>query len=198
MTRIILASASRHRQALLSAAGIDFEAMAPQVDERAVEAALGPKAASGDIVAVVLAQAKAEEVSARFGDALVIGADQTLALGDRLFHKPATIGEARRNLLALRGRTHQLHSAVCLAIAGKMVWSHLATADMTMREFDPGFAGRYLARIGDRALASVGVYQVEAEGIQLFERIEGDFLAIVGLPLLPLLAQLRDRGAIDG
>src|SRR5690554_6788181 len=99
MTRIILASASRHRQALLSAAGVEFEAVTPEIDERAVEAALGPDAVSGDDVAAVLAQAKAGEVSARHADALVIGADQTLALGDRLFHKPETIEEARRNLL---------------------------------------------------------------------------------------------------
>lgn len=198
MSRIILASGSRHRQALLDAAGIEFESVSPEVDERAVEAALGPETAGGELVASILAQAKATEVSDRFPDALVIGADQTLALGDRLFHKPKDIEEARRNLLELRGRTHQLFSAVCLAQNGEIIWEHVSSIDMTMRDFDPGFAGRYLARIGEKALASVGVYQIEGVGIQLFEKIEGDVFAIVGLPMLPLLEELRRRGAIDG
>lgn len=198
ITQIILASASAHRQALLSAAGIEFEVVVPEIDERAVEAGLGREARGGELVATVLAQAKAADVSARFEDSLVIGADQTLALGDRLFHKPADMEEARRNLLALRGKTHQLHSAVCLAHKGEVVWEHLSTVDMTMRDFGPGFAGRYLARTGERALHSVGAYQIEAEGVQLFERIEGDHFAIIGLPMLPLLAELRKRNAIDG
>lgn len=197
MTRIILASASPHRQALLAAAGITFEAVAAEIEERAVEEALGGEA-GGELLATVLAQAKAEDVSMRHPDALVIGADQTLTLDGRIFHKPANIEEARRNLLALRGRRHQLHSAVCLALAGEIVWDHLVSVEMTMRNFDPGFAGRYLARIGDKALGSVGAYQIEGEGIQLFEQIGGDHFAIIGLPLLPLLAELRRRGAIDG
>ncbi len=197
MTRIILASASPHRQALLAAAGIAFEAVAAEIEERAVEEALGGEA-GGELLATVLAQAKAEDVSMRHPDALVIGADQTLTLDGRIFHKPANIEEARRNLLALRGRRHQLHSAVCLALAGEIVWDHLVSVEMTMRNFDPGFAGRYLARIGDKALGSVGAYQIEGEGIQLFEQIGGDHFAIIGLPLLPLLAELRRRGAIDG
>lgn len=198
MPHIILASASPHRAALLQAAGIEFETVEPEIDERAVEQALGNGAGDGETVAAVLAEAKAGDVSARNTDALVIGSDQTLTLDGKLFHKPADEDEARRNLLQLRGRTHQLHSAVALAENGDTVWRHLATASMTMRALDPGYIGRYMAKIGDRALASVGSYQVEGEGINLFERIEGDHFTIVGLPLLPLLKELRNRGAIDG
>lgn len=197
MKQIILASASPHRKALLAAAGVPFEAVAPQVDERAVEQALGPEGSNGENLAMILAQVKAEEVSERHPGALVIGADQTLVLDDRIHHKPADMEEARCNLLSLRGRTHQLHAAVCLVENGKVVWEHLATVDMTMRAVDPGFIGRYLARIGDRALHSVGSYQIEAEGIQLFERIDGDYFAIIGLPMLPLLTALHDRGLLD-
>src|SRR5690606_24349737 len=160
-----------------------------------VEEALGSHDEGGAILATLLAQVKAVEVSERFKDAIVIGADQTLALDDEVLHKPANLEEARRKLLALRARSHQLQSDVCLAIGGERVWDHLETVEMTMRNFDPCFVGRYLARVGDRALASVGAYQIEAEGIQLFERIGGDFFAIIGLPLLPLLAELRKRGA---
>lgn len=198
MTQLVLASGSVHRQTLLRAAGIDFEAVAAEIDERAVEEALGSAAQDAGLVASVLAQAKADDVSRRMAAALVIGADQTLELDGRMLHKPSSMEEARRNLLALRGRTHRLHSAVCLAQDGEVVWDHVAVASMTMRDFDPGFVGRYLARIGERALGSVGSYQIEAEGIQLFERIDGDFHTIIGLPLLPLLAELRRRGAIDG
>src|SRR5690606_6806777 len=160
--------------------------------------ALGSAAQDAGLVASVLAQAKADDVSRRMAAALVIGADQTLELDGRMLHKPSSMEEARRNLLALRGRTHRLHSAGCLAQNGQVGGDHVAVASMTRRAFDPGFVGRYLARIGERALCSVGAYQIEAEGIQLFERIDGDFHTIIGLPLLPLLAELRRRGAIDG
>lgn len=183
---------------MLQAAGLAIEAKPAEIDERAIEAALGEEARDGETVAMVLAEAKACEVSGRHPDALVIGSDQTLAFAGELLHKPGSMEEARRNLLRLRGSTHQLHSAVVLAADGEAVWRHLSTVDMTMRDFDAAYAGRYLARIGERALQSVGSYQVEAEGINLFETIEGDHFAIIGLPLLALLAELRDRGAIDG
>ncbi|RUY14205.1 Maf family protein, partial [Mesorhizobium sp. M7A.F.Ca.CA.004.12.1.1] len=147
---------------------------------------------------LVLAEAKATEVSERRPGALVLGCDQTLSLVDEVFHKPADMEGARRHLLALSGRTHQLNSAAVLVRDGKVLWRHVGIASMTMRKLDPAFVGRHLARVGAKALGSVGAYQIEGEGIQLFEKIEGDHFTIVGLPLLPLLAELRDLGAIDG
>jgi septum formation protein len=150
-------------------------------------------------VALVLATAKATDVSERSGgEATVIGSDQTLSLGDEILHKPADMEAARRHLLKLSGKTHQLNSAVAIVRSGDTVWSHVAVARLTMRELSPAFIGRYLARVGDKALASVGAYQVEGPGIQLFDKIEGDYFTIVGLPLLPLLGELRKLGVIDG
>jgi septum formation protein len=151
-----------------------------------------------DELALILAEAKALDVSARSPDAVVIGADQTLSLDDRVFHKPADMEVARRHLLSLSGRTHHLNSAFVLARNGEIVKRHVEIPRMTMRKLDPAFIGRHLARVGEKALTSVGAYQVEGEGIQLFDRIEGDYFAIVGLALLPLLACLRREGAIDG
>ncbi len=195
---IILASTSPFRAMLLQNAGIAFTAVAPQVDERAVEAPLARTATSPEDVALVLAEAKALDVSERFPDALVIGGDQTLSLGDDLFHKPQVMEAARRHLLKLSGRTHDLNSAIVLAKGGETLWRHVSIARMTMRRLDPAFIGRHLARVGERALKSVGAYQLEGEGIQLFEKIEGDYFTIVGVPLLALNAELRRIGAIDG
>ncbi|WP_404925783.1 Maf-like protein [Mesorhizobium sp. ORM16] len=196
--KIILASGSAFRKAMLLGAGIDVEAVAPDVDERALEAPLQGSGASPEDVALVLAEAKATEVSERRPGALVLGCDQTLSLGDEVFHKPGDMEGARRHLLALSGRTHQLNSAAVLVRDGEVLWRHVGIASLTMRKLDPAFIGRHLARVGSRALSSVGAYQVEGEGIQLFEKIEGDHFTIVGLPLLPLLAELRTLGAIDG
>ncbi|MDW6024489.1 Maf-like protein [Mesorhizobium sp. BAC0120] len=196
--KLILASASPFRQALLANAGLDFLSERPDIDERAVEAPLERSGVSPEDVAMILATAKANDVSADNPGALVIGCDQTLSLGDEIFHKPANMEAARRHLLRLSGKTHQLNSAVVLVRDGEMVWSYLGVAQLTMRNLDPAFIGRHLARVGDKALSSVGAYQVEGEGIQLFEKIEGDYFTIVGLPLLPLLAELRKLGAIDG
>jgi septum formation protein len=195
---LILASASPFRRALLTNAGLDFVCMRPQVDERALEAPLKDSGAMPADVALVLATAKAADVSESNPGDLVIGSDQTLSLGDELFHKPADMEGARHHLLRLSGKTHQLSSAVVVVRDGVTLWSHTGIALMTMRRLEPGFIGRYLARVGDKALASVGAYQIEGEGIQLFDRIEGDHFTIVGLPLLPLLAALRNMGAIDG
>jgi septum formation protein len=196
--RIILASASPFRKAMLAAAGIDVEAFPANLDERAVEAPLEGSGASPEDVALVLAEAKALNVSERHPGALVLGCDQTLALGDRIFHKPRDMEGARRHLLALSGRTHQLNSAGVLARNGETLWRHVGTARLTMRELDPAFIGRHLSRVGDAALTSVGAYQIEGEGIQLFDKIEGDHFTIVGLPLIELLAALRELGALDG
>ncbi|TIV90116.1 MAG: septum formation inhibitor Maf, partial [Mesorhizobium sp.] len=120
---------------------------------------------------------------------LVLGCDQTLSLGDEVFHKPADMEGARRHLLALSGKTHQLNSAAVLCRDGEVLWRHVGVASLTMRKLDPAFVGRHLARVGAKALGSVGAYQIEGEGIQLFEKIEGDYFTIVGLPLLALLKE---------
>lgn len=195
---LVLASGSVHRAKLLRDAGLAIEIERSTLNERAVEAPLLESGADAEDVALVLAQAKALDVSARRPGALVIGCDQTLSLDDRLFHKPADMEEARRTLLALSGRTHRLNSAVVLARNGATLWQHVSTAEMTMRALDPGFVGRYLAAAGEGILSSVGAYQIEGPGIQLMERIVGDHFTIIGLPLLPLLAELRRLGAIDG
>jgi septum formation protein len=196
--QIILASTSPFRRALLGNAGVNFAVERPLIDERAVEETTRGSGVTPAEVALVLAQAKAEEVSSRHPGSFVIGSDQTLSFEDEMLHKPKHMDEARRRLLAFSGRTHFLNSAVAIATNGETVWSHVAEAAMTMRPLDPGFIGRHLARVGEKALTSVGAYQVEGEGIQLFERIEGDHFTIVGLPLLPLLEALRRLGAIDG
>ncbi|QKD00942.1 Maf-like protein [Mesorhizobium loti] len=193
---IILASGSPFRKAMLIHAGVAIEAVPADVDERALEAPL--QGVSPEDVAAILAEAKATEVSERKPGALVLGCDQTLSLGDEVFHKPADMEGARRHLLALSGKTHQLNSAAVLMRDGEVLWRHVGIASMTMRKLDPGFIGRHLARVGAKVLASVGAYQIEGEGIQLFDKIEGDHFTIVGLPLLPLLAELRTLGAIDG
>ncbi|MFC3326570.1 Maf-like protein [Mesorhizobium cantuariense] len=196
--KLILASGSPFRKAMLVDAGVDVEAVPADVDERALESPLQDTGVSPEDVALVLAEAKATEVSERRPGALVLGCDQTLSLGDEVFHKPADMEGARRHLLALSGKTHQLNSAAVLVRDGAVLWRHVGIASMTMRKLDPAFIGRHLARVGVKALSSVGAYQIEGEGIQLFEKIEGDHFTIVGLPLLPLLAELRTLGAIDG
>ncbi|HEV2504765.1 MAG TPA: Maf-like protein [Mesorhizobium sp.] len=196
--KIILASGSPFRLAMLKNAGIDVEAVPAKVDERALEAPLKDSGASPEDVATILAEAKATEVSERLPGALVLGCDQTLSLGDEVFHKPEDMEGARRHLLALSGKTHQLNSAAVLVRNGTVLWRHVGIANLTMRKLDPAFIGRHLARVGAKALSSVGAYQIEGEGIQLFEKVEGDHFTIVGLPLLPLLNELRSLGAIDG
>ncbi|MGL4489227.1 MAG: Maf-like protein [Rhizobiaceae bacterium] len=198
MTRLVLASKSPFRAMLMKNAGLAFASEAASVDERAIEAPLQDSGVTPEDVALVLAEAKALDVSSRHKNALVIGSDQTLSLGDRVFHKPADMEDARRHLLALSGKTHQLNCAIALAVSGETVWRHVSVARLTMRTLSPSFIGRHLAQVGDAVLSSVGAYQFEREGVQLFEKIEGDYFTIVGLPLIPLLAELRSRGAIDG
>ncbi|MGN6448310.1 septum formation inhibitor Maf [Ochrobactrum sp. 695/2009] len=198
MSDLILASKSPFRSALLKNAGIEFSTASAEIDERAVEAPLYETGATPEEVAQVLAEAKALDVSEKNPGTVVIGCDQTLSLGDEIFHKPADMEAARRQLLKFSGMTHQLNSAVVLVKDGETLWRHVSIARMTMRDLDPGFVGRYLGRVGDAALSSVGAYQVEGPGIQLFDRIDGDYFTIVGLPLLPLLAELRKEKLIDG
>jgi septum formation protein len=195
---IILASGSPFRRAMLENAGIAVQAVPADLDERALEAPLHDSGASPEDVALVLAEAKAVSVSEKHHGALVLGCDQTLSMGDEIFHKPTDMEGARRHLLALSGRTHHLNSAAVLARDGEVLWRHVGVASLTMRTLDPAFIGRHLARVGAKALQSVGAYQIEGEGIQLFEKIEGDHFTIIGLPLLAVLAELRRLGAIDG
>lgn len=197
-SRIILASASPFRKALLENAGIAVTTVPAHVDERAVETAVVGGGVTPGELAQILAEAKAIEVSERHPEAWVVGSDQVLSLDGAVLHKVADMDEARRRLLALSGRTHLLETAVVLARGGEAVWRHVSVAEMTMRQITPEFIGRYLAESGPGVIASVGAYQIEGPGIQLFEKVAGDHFTIVGLPLLPLLAALRHNGAIDG
>jgi len=195
---LILASSSPFRRMLMEHAGLRFESVAADIDERAIEAPLEASGAGPDAIALVLAKAKAVAVSAANVGALVIGSDQTMSLGSRVFHKPRDIAEAETHLQALSGKTHRLNSAVAIARDGDILWEHLSHAELTMRDLDHSFIHRHIGRVGDKALLSVGAYQLEGEGIQLFSGIEGDYFTILGLPMLPLLAQLRALEAIDG
>jgi len=186
---LVLASQSRARQMLLANAGIRFEAVAAAIDERAV-AQSSRLSAPGDI-AVLLARQKALAVSARQAGRFVVGADQTLALGERLFSKPAGRAEAAEQLRALAGQSHELHSAVAVARDGKTLFEAIAIARMTMRGLSEAEIDAYLDEAGEAVTTSVGAYQLEGLGVNLFERIEGDHFTILGLPLLPLLAFLR-------
>jgi septum formation protein len=194
----ILASSSPFRSKMLSDAGLAFNVEKAKTDERAVEESVAGSVLSPEEIASILAEAKASDVSAGNPGRLVVGCDQTLSLDEQVLHKPSDMEEARRRLLRLAGRTHRLSSAIVAVRDGEAIWRHVSTAQLTMRKLDPGFVGRHLARVGEKALSSVGAYQIEGEGIQLFERIEGDYFTIVGLPLLPFLAFLRERGLIDG
>lgn len=194
---LVLASASPFRRALLENAGLVFEAKAARIDERALEKPLEEAGTAPETVALELAEAKARDVARHFGDALVIGSDQTMSLGSRVYHKPKTMAEAAEHLLSLSGKTHSLNSAVVLVCGEEVVWRHVSSAHMSVRPLTVEFVERHLERVGERALSSVGAYQLEGEGIQLFEKIEGDYFTILGLPMLPLLAKLRELGTID-
>ena len=192
---LILASGSRARRQMLEAAGLVFAVRPADVDEDAIRATLGD-AAPGH-VAAVLARAKAEAVSRGSPDAIVVGSDQVLALGRTVYTKAPDIAAAHAALRSLAGRRHHLHSAVCIAIGGTQVWHHLDTAALTMRDFSDAFLDDYLSQVGNRVCASVGCYELEGLGVNLFERIEGDYFTILGMPLLQLLTELRARGVIS-
>lgn len=194
---IILASASPFRRMLLDNAGIRYQAKAADIDERSIEAEIEDQKLSPEEVAIVLAEAKAKHVGQSFPGHIVIGSDQTMSLGSRVYHKPKDMDEARRHLLSLSGAVHQLNSAIVLTRDKEVIWKHVSSAKMSVRTLTGDFIDRHLSRVGTKALSSVGAYQLEGEGIQLFDRIDGDYFTILGLPMLPLLAKLRELGVID-
>ena len=191
---LVLASRSESRRAVLAGAGIPLEVLPADIDERAIEAQAGLK--SPGQIALMLARAKATAVALERPGRCVLGADQTLALADRLFAKPTDLAAARDPLRSLRGRTHELHSALVLVRDGAVLFEHCEVARLTMREFSDAFLDSYIEAAGIAVTASVGGYQVESLGIQLFERIEGDHFTILGLPLLRLLQYLRRKGCL--
>ncbi len=193
---LVLASASRSRTELLTAAGVAHSVQPAMVDEAAIRTA---RRAAGDDVAAVamaLAEAKAAVVSLAEAEIPVIGADQMLDCGGTWLDKPADRAEAERHLRLLRGREHRLITAVCLTRNGRVEWRHVETVRLTMRRFSDRFLDDYLDRVGNDVTGTVGAYRLEGPGATLFERIDGDYFSILGLPLLPLLAALRDRGLL--
>ncbi|HEY5071649.1 MAG TPA: Maf family protein [Caulobacteraceae bacterium] len=195
MIALTLASTSASRSAILEGAGVAFETMAPGVDEGEIKDRLLSTGEGPLQIALALAALKAMTAS-RGRRGLVIGADQTLEIDGELLDKARSLDEARRRLLALRGRAHLLHSAVALAEDGAVVWRAHETARLAVRDFSDEFLAAYLDQEGERILDSVGGYRLEGLGAQLFAAIEGDYFSVLGLPLLPLLAQLRERGAV--
>ncbi len=197
MPELVLASGSRIRGELLRNAGLRFAVDPADVDERAIEDPLLKSGFSPADIAQVLAEAKAQAVSERHPGAFVIGADQVLEFEGGRLTKPEDMEAARRQLLAMSGKRHELHSAVVVVRDGETLWRHIGTVRLTMRPFSPAFVGRYLAQVGDAVLTSVGAYQLEGPGVQLFETIDGDYFSVLGLPLLSLLGRLREEGAIE-
>jgi septum formation protein len=193
---LVLASASAPRAEMLRAAGIPLEIVPADLDERRVEDALAADGLSTDVVAIRLAAAKAEAVSIRFPGRLVLGADQTLAVGSERLHKPSGLAEARAQILKLRDREHVLHSGAALVMDGVVLDRFVTTVRLSMRAFTEEFLDRYIAQAGDQVTKSVGGYQLEGAGIHLFDRVEADHFTVLGLPLFPLLAALRQRGML--
>lgn len=193
---LLLASKSQARRSLLAAAGIPFEAMGAPIDERLVEAPLREAGAGGGAIARHLAREKAVVLSREFPDRLVLGADQTLSLGDLILNKPQDREAARQQLAAMSGRTHTLHAALCLASNGAIVAQGSEEARLTFRVLSPGFLDCYLDLAGESVMQSVGAYALEGLGIHLFESIEGEQTTILGLPMLVLLRLLRETGCV--
>jgi septum formation protein len=193
---VILASASAARRMLLGQAGVPHVIEPARIDELAIKESLRAEQATPGQAAETLAELKAQKISTRHPDALVIGADQMMDCEDRWYDKPGSLAEAAEQIRALAGRTHRLSSAVVTVRRGSRTWHAVGEARLTMRPLDDGYIDRYLEAVGERALDSVGGYQLESAGVQLFSRIEGDYFSILGLPLLPLLESLRNQGVL--
>jgi septum formation protein len=190
---LILASASPSRRQLLANAGLVFTIEPSGIDEDEVKRSLGSRAAPQEL-ASTLAEMKAVKVSARYPEAMVVGADSTLACNGRMFDKPPDLAGARKQLQTLRGQSHELFSSVVVARGGARLWHWSERARLTMRQLNDGFIDAYLARAGEDVLTSVGAYQLEGLGAHLFNRVDGDYFTILGLPLLPLLSFLAGHG----
>lgn len=188
----VLASTSPFRKQLLQQAGLEFSTAAPNIDEREIEARAEHQALSPAGLSERLGCEKALAVSKTMPGALVLGGDQVMALGAQIYHKPQDLNAARTQLLSLRGATHVLNSSLALAKDGEIVWSHVSCAEMTVRMFSESFLDDYLAKVGERILKSVGGYQIEGMGVQLFSAIKGDYFTIIGVPLLPLMEKFRE------
>ena len=189
---LILASKSQSRKQMLRAADIPFEAIATEVDERAIEAEM--QGARPDQVALALAEAKASAIDG--GDALVLGSDSLVVVGDRRFDKPGSREEAAEHLRDFSGRVMMLHSAAAIALRGEIVWRHAALASLHVRELSEEFIADYLDAEWPEVGHCVGVFRIEGRGVQLFERIEGDHFTVLGMPLLAVLGALRDLGEL--
>ena len=194
--RLILASASASRIAMLQSAGLTLKQEPAGVDEDMVKRSLKAEGADAAHVALTLGDLKAQQISRRNPDAFVIGADQMLECNGVWFDKPPDLDHARGHLQALRGKTHQLITAAVIVRAGGRIWQHVDRASLTMRDFSDGFVDAYLAKTGEEVCSTVGAYRLEGLGAQLFSRVEGDFFTILGLPLLPLLDFLRGHGIV--
>lgn len=192
--RLVLASKSAARRAMLAAAGVPFSVQVADVDEQSVKANHDPADPAG--LAVELARIKALSVSRHDAEAWVLGADQTLEFDGSMVSKAGSLGAARAGLIAMRGRAHQLHSGAALARNGQIVWSGVDTATMRVRDFSDAFLDAYLATEGEALLSCVGSYRLEGMGSQLFEAVEGDYFTVLGLPLWPVLAELRRAGVL--
>lgn len=193
---VVLATASQSRRALLAGAGVAFDAIASNIDESEIKAAAAEQGDDVATTALALAAAKAAFVSKQRPDALVIGADQMLELEGRWFDKPVDMPTARRQLMALRGKVHVLHSALVLRDGAAEIWRHVEPARLVMRDFSDDFLDAYLDDVGEDALKSVGGYFLEGLGAQLFEKVDGDYFTVLGLPMTPLLEALRQEKAI--
>ena len=194
---LILASSSTVRRTLLENAGVSFQVIPANVDEDAIKQSMFADNAKAIDAALVLANLKAVRVSNQTPDALVIGADQILDMDGVWFDKPPDMDHARSHLLKLRGRSHELATAVSIFRNGQQIWHHLESPELIMRDFSDEFLDRYLEETGDQLLNSVGAYQLERHGVQLFSTIEGDFFSILGLPLLAVLHFLRDHNLVQ-
>ncbi|MDP6344484.1 MAG: Maf family protein [Alphaproteobacteria bacterium] len=194
---LVLASASQSRADMLRAAGLSFDTAPADIDEGAIKAAMSADDAEAEDIAMALARDKAGEISRRRPEAAVIGADQILRCEGELFDKATDVPAARRILQHLRGRRHELICAACVCRNGALAWRYLSVARLTMRDFSDAYLDWYLGQVGEAVLWSVGGYQIEGLGAQLFDQVDGDHFTILGLPLLPLLGRLRELGVIE-